>query len=98
MVRPCGYISSLHGLLLSLLVMESSYLRVILYYVFRWSGPFSFMRVQAQVCRKTKKQFSGVILLVAIGECGGGGGFLDPCICVGFSGFRTRCVNKCMVL
>ena len=80
MVRPCGYVSSLHGLLLSLLVMESSYLRVILYYVFRWSGPFSFMRVQAQVCRKNEKNniFSGVILLVAIGECGGRGGILDP--------------------
>ena len=30
--------------------------------------------------KKTKKNniFSGVILLVAIGECGGGGGILDP--------------------
>ena len=37
------------------------------------------MGVQAQVCRKNEKQqFSGVILLVAIGECGGGGGILDP--------------------
>ena len=37
--------------------------------------------------KNEKKQFSGVISLAAIGGCGGGGGFSDPCICVGFRVF-----------